>query len=157
MWIKEVRILFFSFCFVAALLLAKQLTIKEARCDFKYNKNYKGEVIPQFSWKLTSSNRDVFQTAYKLTVAEKKKDLSSTNKSVWTSTKQRSSQSVHIPYQGPQLKSKQTYYWQVEVWDNKGNSSKSEVMEWTTGLRSDEWSGEWIEAKITVWKSKWCF
>lgn len=145
--LKKLGFFFLLLFCCSSLLLAKQLTIKEARCDFKYNKNYKGEVIPQFSWKLTSSNRDVFQTAYKLVVAESKKDLSSSNKSVWTSTKQRSSQSVHIPYQGPQLKSKQTYYWQVEVWDNKGNSSKSEVMEWTTGLRSDEWSGEWIEAK----------
>lgn len=100
---------------------------------------------PRLSWKINSSQRSVVQTAFQIQVSEspdfKVADL------LWDSEKVNSDQSVHVKYQGPELKSGKRYYWRVRVWDNYGNQTDwSQQAYWEMGfLSSDDWQAEWIE------------
>ena len=96
---------------------------------------------PRFSWQLTSDKRNTLQTAYEIKV-------SSGKKSVWTTGKVASDQSVHVPYTGTPLQSATKYQWQVRVWDNKGEASAwSEPATFQMALLNKaDWKAKWIEA-----------
>lgn len=70
------------------------------------------------------------------------------SKSVWTSGKVASDESLHICYAGPALTPSTRYYWKVTVWNNKtGEETSTEKAFFETGLLSDGWSGaQWIKA-----------
>ena len=55
---------------------------------------------------------------------------------------------VAIPYAGKQLKSSQTVFWKVKIWDhNNIEYSWSSIARWTMGIPgSSEWKGQWITA-----------
>ncbi|GAA3331415.1 hypothetical protein GCM10020331_087930 [Ectobacillus funiculus] len=59
---------------------------------------------------------------------------------------QKSDQSIHIVYNGPELASGTRYYYRVKVWDNFGRESEwSDVSWWETALfEESEWKAEWI-------------
>jgi len=124
---------------------AKSLTLKDIKCDFRYDYANNGLIKPTFSWKLVSDQRNVMQTAYQIKVATDPKLLKSGKNLVWNSGKTQSEQSAYLSYLGIFLKSRQSYYWQVTVWDNKGNSFKSSVQQWTCGLVESDWKASWIE------------
>lgn len=91
---------------------------------------------PRFSWKLQSSEQDITQTFYRVTV-------SNNNLVVWDSKKIKSNESLHITYEGIPLEPRSKYSVNVEVWNNKGNyDSKKEDFE--TGL----FGGENFQAKM---------
>ncbi|MDE3235788.1 MAG: family 78 glycoside hydrolase catalytic domain [Bacteroidota bacterium] len=99
---------------------------------------------PQFSWQLVSDQRNVLQTAYEIKVAISPAALN--GKTIWSTGKITSDQSIHIPYNGPTLQSGKRYYWQVRVWDNAGNISV-----WSTKaffqmglLHPSDWKASWI-------------
>lgn len=100
---------------------------------------------PRFSWQLLSEKRNVLQTAYELKLGDDPKVLA-TNKTIWSTGKVASDQSIHVPYNGPALQSGKRYYWQVRVWDNSGKASS-----WSTPvffqmglLNPADWSASWI-------------
>lgn len=101
---------------------------------------------PHFSWQLMSQQRNVVQTAYEIRVAKEVNGFTNANL-IWSSGKTATDQSIHVPYTGPALQSGQKYYWQVRVWDNKGNTSPwSEVAYWQMGLlKTADWKAQWIE------------
>ncbi len=95
---------------------------------------------PRFSWQLTSTKKNVLQTAYEINV-------SSGKSRAWNSGKIFSTQSVQVVYAGNKLESGKKYTWQVRVWDNKGN-----VSAWSMPasfqmalLHADDWKADWIE------------
>jgi alpha-L-rhamnosidase len=98
---------------------------------------------PRFSWRLESDQRNEMQTAYEIRVG-----YQASNAEIWNSGKKSGSQSVYIPYSGGALQSASQYYWQVRVWDNKGNGSRwSEKAFWQTGLlNTSDWKAKWIES-----------
>ncbi len=101
---------------------------------------------PSLSWQLKSSDRNVLQVAYEIRVAKSAApDLDGSNY-IWQTGKMISGQSLHILYAGKPLESAQKYYWQVRVWDNKGNiSAWSPVAFWQMGLLNEkDWKGKWI-------------
>ncbi|PWT72559.1 MAG: alpha-L-rhamnosidase [Bacteroidetes bacterium] len=102
---------------------------------------------PRFSWQLSSNERNLIQTGYEIRVGEDGNTLPNNNKLIWTSGKVQSDSSVHVSYQGPELKSGAKYYWQVRVWDNKNKTSSwSEPASWQMGLlRSSDWKARWIK------------
>jgi alpha-L-rhamnosidase len=96
---------------------------------------------PRFSWQSASDKKNTLQTAYEI-------KLSSGKKSVWSTGKVASDQSVHVSYSGSPLQSAAKYQWQVRVWDNKGGASAwSEPATFQVALlNKSDWKAKWIEA-----------
>lgn len=84
---------------------------------------------PRFSWQL-SATESVVQSAYRIQVFREMEE-----KPCWDSGRVLSKSSVLIPYEGPALRPRTRYHWQVCVWDQKGRDSLySERAWWETGL-----------------------
>ena len=95
---------------------------------------------PRFSWQLSSDKRNVQQLAYEIKVVD--------GKSVaWSSGRQETDASVHVPYAGTALKSGKKYTWQVRVWDNSGKPSlwSSPANFQMALLDPADWKASWIE------------
>ena len=94
---------------------------------------------PQFSWKLTSSQRDVRQTAYQIVLSDAQ------GKTVWDSGKVESDSSSGVLYTGEELCSDTFYTWKVRVWDNRGEQSEfSEPAPFRVGLAKSDWTASYI-------------
>ena len=100
---------------------------------------------PRLSWKIISTKRNVNQTAYQVMVALSPGDLKKEKSLVWNSGKVSSNESVLIPYGGPPLESRKTYFWKVRVWTGKGSGITSKQGMWTMAFLSpDDWKASWI-------------
>jgi len=97
---------------------------------------------PRFSWQLSSTDRDVLQTAYEIEVGDKPNGAS-----VWHSGKVNSDESRFVGYGGPAVKPGEKYFWRVRIWDNKGRASEwSKPAFWQMGLLSPaDWTAKWIK------------
>ncbi len=106
-------------------------------------------LAPRFSWKISGGQPGTHQTAWQIQAAKDSEALHS-GSLVWDSEKVSSNKSLHNPWNGPVLESKQRYYWRVRVWDNRGNVSPwSDVAFWETGLLDpSEWEASWIEPDL---------
>ncbi|MFZ2286258.1 MAG: glycoside hydrolase family 78 protein [Bacteroidales bacterium] len=95
---------------------------------------------PRFSWQLLTDKRNTAQTAFELRVSDGKRTL-------WSTGRVNSDQSVHIAYAGEPLNSGGNYTWQVRVWDNQGKRSAwSLPVKFSIGfLDSNGWKAKWIE------------
>src|SRR5882757_10221439 len=88
-----------------------QVTIQSVYCENLTNPLGIDLKTPRFSWVLTSTGRNVSQSAYEIHVS---KDASSLAKGeVWNSGKVQSDQSVFVAYGGPALASGEKYFWQI--------------------------------------------
>lgn len=125
---------------------AQELSVNGLRTEYRKNPMGIDAPEPRLSWKITSSRRNVMQSAYQVRVGTDSVGLSAGRAVVWDTGNQKSDASVFVRYGGSLLKSGTRYYWQVKVKDNQGNSSAwSAVNSWHTGLRSAaEWSAQWI-------------
>lgn len=96
---------------------------------------------PRFSWQLKSEKRNTSQSAYEIKLMQGKK-------TIWSSGKRQSDQSVLMPYGGPALSSASRYQWQVRAWDNRGKASSwSAPANFQTGMFDvSEWKARWIES-----------
>ncbi len=98
-----------------------------------------------FSWTIDAGEiRGVTQTAYEVAVYS---DVACTEQ-VWTSGRVESDKQIDIPYEGNSLQPSTCYYWNVTVWDNKGNeASSTETACFETGLLDSGWDNAlWIKA-----------
>lgn len=133
--------------FLALSLSGQPLQTSKWRCNSKKNPVL-DDPTPQFSWKLVVGQKDknVLQTAYHLQVATSADNLSKGRKLFWDSGKINSEQSVHVPYSGPELLSRQKLYWRVKIWDNQQRESPwSEIQHWEMGLLDTlDWVAQWI-------------
>ncbi|MEW1929055.1 alpha-L-rhamnosidase [Streptomyces sp. NPDC088360] len=105
---------------------------------------------PRLSWPLTSTKEGQAQTAYQVRVASAPGRIAEPD--VWDSGKVASSDSVLVPYAGPDLTSRTRYYWSVRVWDSAGRASEwSEPSWWETGLlAAKDWTARWIGAPASL-------
>jgi len=106
-----------------------------------------GEMNPFFSWQLISNQRNQSQSAFQIQVALSPDDLNSSRQLVWDSGKVKSAQSVLNEGSSLNLRSAQTYFWRVKVWnqdDQESDWSKTAVFR--TGLfkESDWQNAQWI-------------
>ncbi len=122
------------------------MEVFDLRTEYKHNPIGIGTTSPRLSWKLKSKDKNTKQAAYQILVAKPNTELSSEENFVWNTGKVVSDQSVHIPYEGPKLRSGQRLYWKIKVWDNYGNVAESEKQAfWEMGmLNPEEWEAEWI-------------
>ena len=119
------------------------MQIVDLRCEYAANPIGINAQRPRLSWKLASERRGSRQTAYQILVTM-------SDMLVWDSGRVESDQSIHIPYGGPPLKSKQRLDWKVRVWnENDEVTPYSETAWWEMGLLDrEDWSGEWIGSPI---------
>lgn len=101
---------------------------------------------PEFGWKLRSERRNRAQKAYRILVASRRGLLAPGKADVWDSGKVRSRNSIAVPYEGRDLRSRERLWWAVRVWDERGRPSAwSEPASWEMGLlRNEDWEAEWI-------------
>ncbi|MEQ8472884.1 MAG: family 78 glycoside hydrolase catalytic domain [Marinoscillum sp.] len=136
-----------------------RLVVERLRTEYKKNPIGIGLLNPRLSWILNSSEQNVSQTAYQVTVAMNSGDLENGKNLFWDSGKQHSDQSIHVLYKGPALHASQRVYWQVQVWDNHGNRAVSDFATWEMGLLEiSDWSADWITVPWTedISKSEPC-
>jgi len=127
------------------------LKVFDLICEYKTNPIGIDVTQPRMSWKIGSSERDVQQTAYHIRTAESPDDLITAKNLHWETDNVKSDQSTHVAYSGPFLTSRQKIWWQVRVWDNKGNLSDwSEPAWWEMGLlKPEDWVAGWVEPDLT--------
>ena len=126
------------------------LTVTDLRCEYLRNPLGIDRPDPRLSWIIESSERGVSQKTYQIFVASRKQILDQGNPDMWDPRKTETDDNK-IVYKGNSLKSGETYYWKVRVWDQDGSlSSWSDVATFQMGLLDkDEWEGEWIGATDT--------
>ncbi|MGB6220303.1 family 78 glycoside hydrolase catalytic domain [Haloferula sp.] len=98
---------------------------------------------PSFSWKLKDPRQGARQTAYQLVVTDTGSEHPET---LWDSGKVESARSVYVPYDGPDLSSRQRVAWRVRYWDQ--DSKESDWSDWAHFelglLENSDWKGQWI-------------
>jgi len=122
------------------------MTPTELRCEYRTNPLAIDVNNPRLSWALESSQRGQKQTAYRILVADCEKKLHLNEGNLWDSGVVKSSETIHIVYDGAPLKSGRCCFWKVKVWDKEGKESAwSQTAFWEMALLSpDDWKGEWI-------------
>jgi alpha-L-rhamnosidase len=96
---------------------------------------------PVFSWKLSSTQRGVVQTAYQLVVTN------ADGTELWNTGKVSSDKTSSIRYAGAQLASSTAYSWKVKVWTNLDSESEWSTSGFETALLStSEWKAQWISS-----------
>ena len=123
------------------------LTFKKLLCEYTDEPIGIDTSHPRFSWVIESTERGQKQVAYQIKVASSQSGLETAEPEMWDSGKNISSQTIHHPYQGKSLKSNQTYYWKVSVWDDLGHRISSKIAKFSTALLNPkDWSAKWIGA-----------
>lgn len=140
-----------KFLSLALLLLlgqagfSQKLAVADLSCEHKVNPVGVDVSAPLLSWKINGTGRNLLQTAYSIRVATDKNF--SAKATSWQSGKVNSGASVLQAYAGNALQSGTRYYWQVKVWDAKGQESAwSAPAFWEMGLlQPQDWKAQWIE------------
>jgi alpha-L-rhamnosidase len=116
-------------------------------CEYQTNPLGMDIVQPVLGWKLSSGERNQYQTAYEVLVALSEKDLEQGKNLVWKSGKVVSGQCFNIPYKGKRLRPFTRYYWKVKVYDRDGKASGwSPAAYWETAMMSpSDRKAQWID------------
>lgn len=132
-------------------IYAQSIQVNELICE--YAKNPVGISVKdpvRLGWQLSSSGSNIKQSAYEIRVAFSPAALKQGKNLQWQTGRVVSDQSVHVIYKGNALVSRQPYYWQVRIWDDKGRVTPwSAVNSWETGLLQQDWSASWITSATT--------
>jgi alpha-L-rhamnosidase len=117
------------------------LTVTDLRCDYHQNPLGIDARQPRLSWRLSAERRGTVQSAYQIQVDDQQGHTS------WDTGKVASDRSVHVPYEGPPLRSGCCYTWRVRAWDGEDQPSEwSSLAWWEMGLLSPaDWRAQWIE------------
>ena len=145
---KSVLLLWFAFTilFVFPTIVYSNILVVNLKVETRTNPLGIDAVNPRFSWQLVSKQSNILQTAYQILVAESAEKLREEKDLVWNSGKVESGISVLIPYNGQKMESTKSYIWKVKVWTNKGETSWSNVGNWTMAfvenpLAKAQWIG----------------
>lgn len=127
--------------------MSKVIKVTQLRCEYLVNPLGIDEKKPRLSWIIESNRRGMYQSAWQVRVASTAQLLAAGNADLWDSGRIEDDRSVHIVYEGTPLTSRQTCYWEVQIWDDQGTSIVSEPAFWTMGLLQDsDWQADWIVA-----------
>ncbi len=140
------RLLIITILFFTTITGFAQLSVINLQVENTANPLGVDNAIPTLSWQLQSNQKNVQQTAYQILVSDQEFFLYKNTGNIWDSKKIASSASLQIIYKGPPLIAAKKYYWQVKVWDNKGNMAESNISYWQMGLlKKDDWSNaKWV-------------
>ena len=103
---------------------------------------------PRLAWLLEASRRGVRQVAYQVIAASSRDLLLSGKVDLWDSGKVVSEDCAHVVYVGRELRSRQSGYWRVRIWDQDGRASGwSKPAFWEMGLlEKGGWTAKWMGA-----------
>jgi alpha-L-rhamnosidase len=140
------RFLAVFICFCSILSATPGLQPGHLKCEYAENPMGVQVEQPLLSWVLRSAQPGQQQSAYQILVASSPELLATAKADLWNSGQVLSDQSVHIPYAGATLSSRQHCYWSVRVWDqNKRPSAWSSPAQWEMALlHSTDWQAYWI-------------
>ncbi len=141
-------ILIIAFCSCMAPESVR-LSVKNLKCILNENPATR-EMDAFLSWQISSEHRNQLQSAYQIVVAGNPDDLKTSKNILWDSGKINSDKSALVLADGLKLKSAQTYFWKVKVWNQDGKETEwSEPASIKTGLFSEsDWAGaKWIGYK----------
>lgn len=116
------------------------------RCEYLVNPRGLDTPQPRLSWRLQSLERGEKETGFQVLVASTWENLRANRGDLWDSGRVDSDQSIQVEYGGKALRSRQTCFWKVRVWDKEGKISLySDPSFWEMGLlRPEDWHGRWI-------------
>ena len=97
------------------------MRLYDLRTEYRVNPIGLTTKAPRFSWKLESDEKDTVQTAYRIQV------WTSENQLIWDSGHVERRHTYHMVYEGTVLKSAERYTYQIQVWDNHGNTATSGI------------------------------
>jgi len=128
---------------------ASDVMLMGLKCEYRENPIGIDVRQPRLSWVLQADRRGVAQTAYQVQVAGSEDDLVA-GRLVWDSGRVASGQSIHVPYGGPALSSRQRCVWRVRAWDEQDRPTVwSDPAWWEIGLLEPaDWEARWIEAEL---------
>ena len=90
-------------------------TVSNLTCEYRLNPLGIDVLQPRLSWQIQSDRRGARQTAYRIMVTASESDLHNGSNLLWDSGKIVSDQSIHVPYGGAPLASRQRVHWKVRV------------------------------------------
>ena len=128
----------------SGMRIYSQTTIVGQQCEHLLNPIGIDAVQPRLSWRMSENAKWKRQTAYQVRVAKDSLQLVKKNAPVWNTGKVQSEVPL-VTYNGKALEPFTKYYWQVNVWDERGKMLKSAVASFETGpMNFHDWQGEWI-------------
>ena len=133
----------FSYCQIHA----QPSVVSHLQCQYQEHPLGVEAASPHLSWQISSSRRNVMQSAYRILVADDPMLLQKNEGNIWDSKKVTTGQSIQVMYNGRNLQSGKEYYWKVMVWDNQNAASGwSKPSAWQMGLLDrKDWKGaQWI-------------
>jgi len=95
-------------------------------CEYRSNPLGIDVAAPRLGWQMRTGQRGARQTAYRILAAGDPQRLRAGEADLWDSGRIETDQSIHIPYAGKALCSRQRVHWQVTVWDETGQASRSD-------------------------------
>jgi alpha-L-rhamnosidase len=114
------------------------LRVSRLRCEYLVNPLGIDETKPRLSWNIESNRRGARQAAWRIQVTSDAGDL-------WDSGRVENDGTTQIGYEGVPLTSRMVCRWQVQVWDDQGQTAVSEPALWTMGLlKPNDWEARWI-------------
>ena len=139
-------------CLVQSLALAEgNSPPTNLRCEYFANPVGIGTTRPRLSWQLVPRPQGLRQSAYRLIAASSETLLANDTGDLWDTGRLESHRTSQVVYDGTPLKSGQTCYWKVKVWDGAGRSSGwSRPARWCIGpLKADDWRARFISFRDT--------
>lgn len=127
--------------------------IKIGDLNVEYRSNPMGIDIPnpRFSWKISSEQRGVYQSAFQIIVSETLEEVKKKSGNCWDTEKMSGEQTVNIEYAGKTLQSNKKYFWRVRIWLDNENSVWSKPAYFYTGiLNQSEWKAQWITTQEEI-------
>lgn len=134
------------FFILSSPVFCQDTHLTNLRCDNRNSPLGINGRPPAFSWEIISKQKGFLQSAYQLTIADKRNVIKNGIGNSWSSGKIKTTQSNHIDYTGKKLSPACKYFWTVQVWDQNNQSYRSLVDSFTTGLfDTKDWShAKWI-------------
>ena len=143
---SQILIIIFTL-FVVFYCYGKPLVVSNLRCEYADDPVQIDNKNPRLSWQLQGEGRSRKQSAFRILAASEKSLLTTDNADLWDSGKIESCAQT-VPYNGDELFSRQSIFWQVMVWDENNNPSDwSDIAGWQMALLSEsDWKAQWIGA-----------
>lgn len=136
---------------LTACLCALSLPLSgEVRVERLLVENMDGPTVveraaPRLSWNLSSSSRNVMQTAYRIIVCSSPEKAAACEGDIWDSGWVASDETILVPYGGARIPQNTAVWWRVKSFTTDGESPWSEPSTWSTGLYSFKaWNAYWI-------------